>query len=260
MTHEVIDPTRVGESLQGLADPTTRDRAAIWGGFALGLLATPLLVLAFAGMVAQWYGGFDVDVKRELAISTTRDIADAIDRYVTDHHRLPKQPAGLQALVPKYLARVPDDPWGHPFAFQTSAGTVWADVVSYGADGRPGGDGAGADISARFGWLGTRPPALLNVAGRVALCIVPLLAFLAALRWRWGEGLLAGTATLWATLLLATLGMAMRGITAALLPLIAGLLCMAGAVAVLRRLRGALPATCVAAMTASFILWYLITT
>ncbi len=54
-------------------------------------------------------------------------------------------PASLDDLVPGVFASVPVDPWGHPFIFEaTSRGYR---LSCLGADGVPGGDGDGADLS-----------------------------------------------------------------------------------------------------------------
>ena len=60
---------------------------------------------------------------------------------------------------------MPRDPWGNPYVYEPS-GADWADVLSYGADGQPGGKGAGADISGRFGRLGSTPARLPALARR----------------------------------------------------------------------------------------------
>ena len=65
---------------------------------------------------------------------------------------------GLQALVAKpagqpsanwkgpYLDRLPKDPWNQPYQYQQPGQHGEIDVFSYGADGRPGGEGENADI------------------------------------------------------------------------------------------------------------------
>ena len=70
----------------------------------------------------------------------------------------PTNEEGLQALrvrVPgarswngPYLRKeIWVDPWGHPFVYRYRGRSERPDVISYGADGRPGGDGVAADIS-----------------------------------------------------------------------------------------------------------------
>ena len=95
-----------------------------------------------------------VRVKQDLQGVTT-----ALNMYKLDNHRYPSNEQGLQALTAKpsgqpeapnwhgpYLDRVPKDPWDHPYQFQQPGQHGEVDIYSYGADGRPGGDGDDADI------------------------------------------------------------------------------------------------------------------
>ncbi len=95
-----------------------------------------------------------VRVKQDLQGVTT-----ALSMYKLDNHRYPSSEQGLQALVAKpsgtpeapnwkgpYLDRLPKDPWDHPYQFQQPGQHGDIDIYSYGADGRPGGDGEDADI------------------------------------------------------------------------------------------------------------------
>ncbi|GHG74748.1 type II secretion system protein GspG [Comamonas sp. JC664] len=66
------------------------------------------------------------------------------------HHRLmgrfPTKEEGFNLLIDaRLLDRVPEDPWGHPYVYWMN-GDKGA-VVSYGADGKPGGSGLDADLS-----------------------------------------------------------------------------------------------------------------
>ncbi len=95
-----------------------------------------------------------VRVKQDLQGVTT-----ALSMYKLDNHRFPSGEQGLQALVVKpsgspeapnwkgpYLDRLPKDPWDHPYQYQQPGQHGDIDIYSYGADGRPGGDGDDADI------------------------------------------------------------------------------------------------------------------
>jgi general secretion pathway protein G len=45
-----------------------------------------------------------------------------------------------------YLERLPNDPWGNPYQYLNPGVHGEIDVFSYGADGKPGGEGNDADI------------------------------------------------------------------------------------------------------------------
>jgi len=78
-------------------------------------------------------------------------LAEALERYRADCGRYPNVSVGLRGLVEEdtvagwrgpYIKKVPRDPWGRPFLYLPSG-----DVLSYGADGKPGGDSVNSDIS-----------------------------------------------------------------------------------------------------------------
>ena len=91
-------------------------------------------------------------------------LATALDAYRLDTGRYPTTEQGLTALVEAptvdatsnwrgpYLRRaVPLDPWGTPYVYRSPGeqNEGGFDLLSYGADGRAGGDGDNADI---LGW------------------------------------------------------------------------------------------------------------
>lgn len=89
----------------------------------------------------------------------TRDaeaIAKTLDRYKTDCGVYPDTRKGLNALLfddgstgwnGPYLTRPPVDRWGRPYLYFLSDGSP--EIVSYAADGKPGGAFFNADISSR---------------------------------------------------------------------------------------------------------------
>ena len=87
-------------------------------------------------------------------------IQTALTHYRLDMQTFPTQAQGLQALVevPRgvrrperyqpggYVQNLPDDPWGNPYVYIYPGQFGEYDILSYGADGRPGGEGLNADI------------------------------------------------------------------------------------------------------------------
>lgn len=88
-------------------------------------------------------------------------IVSALNLYKLDNFVFPSTEQGLDALIAKpggqpdapnwkgpYLqARsVPKDPWGRPYQYTQPGQRGEFDIYSYGADGKPGGDGEAADI------------------------------------------------------------------------------------------------------------------
>jgi general secretion pathway protein G len=87
-------------------------------------------------------------------------INQALKLYRLDIGRYPTTEQGLKALVERptsepipqnwktggYLSSVPKDPWGNPYQYSNPGTRSEIDVMSYGADGKPGGTGTDADI------------------------------------------------------------------------------------------------------------------
>lgn len=93
-------------------------------------------------------------------VAARQDIAalmQALKLYRLDNGRYPGAEQGLQALVKPpqgsgavpvtpYLERLPNDPWGHPYQYQNPGKQGDIDVLSLGADSKPGGEASNADI------------------------------------------------------------------------------------------------------------------
>lgn len=201
-------------------------------GFTVGFAGTPL-VISFANGV---FMNGAPSVEQKIALATTRQLVLALDEYRTDHLRLPDQSAGLEALVPTYLSRVPLDPWGHPYVYSAGADALWADVLSYGADGSSGGTEAAGDISGRFGLLAPGASWFVRLLTQGTFLLIPLLGLAGAVdRW-WAVGMLGGCASLFGLLLLAMIdGFGLH----TLLALPVAIACLTGSIAMFWRLPGA---------------------
>ena len=80
----------------------------------------------------------------------TRQDADKVAAYATEQglQALRVQPEGVENWQGPYLQKeIGNDPWGHPYVyhFPGEHGDE-PDIISYGLDGAPGGDGFNADI------------------------------------------------------------------------------------------------------------------
>ena len=88
------------------------------------------------------------DIER-LFSDTPDNFIVTYDAYL--HDDLPTKPANAEAAQgwagPYLDEEVPQDPWGHPYQYapQASSNNPFT-LYSYGADGKPGGEGQDADI------------------------------------------------------------------------------------------------------------------
>jgi len=102
------------------------------------------------------------DARVATAKAQIESFGTALDGYRLDNGRYPTTTQGLAALWQKpvidppsgwtepYLRKpVPDDPWGRPYLYVAPGKVNPAsyDLLTYGADGQPGGEGDNADIT-----------------------------------------------------------------------------------------------------------------
>jgi general secretion pathway protein G len=98
------------------------------------------------------------DARTTAAKTDVKNIMTALRMYRLDNQRYPTAEQGLQALqvrpttgpVPSnwkpYVEKLPNDPWGQPYQYLNPGIKGEIDVMSFGADGQPGGEGNNADI------------------------------------------------------------------------------------------------------------------
>lgn len=133
-------------------------------GFTLIELMVVIVILGIlAGLVVPKLVGRKDDAMIVKAKADIEALGTALDLYKLDNDFYPTTEQGLQALVevpetgrlPKkwkkggYLdkSRVPKDPWGNDYLYLSPGMSGDYDIVSYGADGVEGGEGADKDIN-----------------------------------------------------------------------------------------------------------------
>ncbi len=128
-------------------------------GFTLlELLVVVVIIGLLAGLVAPRYFDSVSKSKSKIAKAQIESLDKALDQYRLDVGSYPTAEQGLSALntqpsgVAKwqgpYLKKaLPADPWGNDYAYVLQAGAGAIDIISYGADGKPGGTGEAQDVS-----------------------------------------------------------------------------------------------------------------
>ena len=127
-------------------------------GFTLlELLVVMVIIGLLAGYVGPKLFGQIGKSETKAAKAQIDALSKALDQYRIDVGRYPSSEQGLAALVQKpadepkwqgpYLAKnVPPDPWGKPYQYRAPGQHGDYDLLSYGRDGQPGGDGDNADV------------------------------------------------------------------------------------------------------------------
>jgi general secretion pathway protein G len=116
-------------------------------GFTLlELLVVIVIIGLLAGYVAPRY--FSQVGKSEIQVAKAQidSFEKALDQYRLDTRRYPSTEEGLQALQPYLKKAVPNDPWGRPYVYRAPGQKGDFDLLSYGRDGKAGGNGEDADI------------------------------------------------------------------------------------------------------------------
>jgi general secretion pathway protein G len=131
-------------------------------GFTLIEIMVVVVILAVLGALVVPKILENVDKARVTrAQSDIRAIQTALDLYRLDNFKYPTTEQGLQALVKQpsdptitnyrsggYLPSLPKDPWNNPYQYVSpGADGRDYDIITYGRDGKPGGEGYDADIS-----------------------------------------------------------------------------------------------------------------
>ena len=134
-------------------------RTAAQAGFTLiEMMVVVVIIGVLAALIVPNVLGKLDEAKVTAARTDISTITQALKFYKLDNQRYPTQDQGLQALVAKpatepmppnwkpYLEKLPNDPWGRPYQYLNPGVKGEVDVMSYGADGQPGGEGINADI------------------------------------------------------------------------------------------------------------------
>ncbi len=140
------------------------ERRCTNGGFTLIELMVVIVILGIlAGLIIPRIMGRPEEARQMKAKVQMESIETALRLYKLDNGDYPTTEQGLQALVepptvgelPKawrqggYLekGKMPKDPWENDYIYLCPGLHGDFDLISYGADGQPGGEGKNADIN-----------------------------------------------------------------------------------------------------------------
>lgn len=127
-----------------------------------------LIVLVILGLLAALVGPTLFQrinpAKQSVARSQIENFMTALDSYFVDTGQFPTTQQGLAALRAKpesagkwagpYLKKeIPKDPWGNAYQYRAPGRNGGYEIVSYGADGKEGGEGENQDVNS---WEGEK--------------------------------------------------------------------------------------------------------
>jgi general secretion pathway protein G len=130
-------------------------------GFTLIEIVVAIAILAILAsiIVPRVIGKID-DATVAKAKSDVQALGTALNLYKLDNYAYPSTDQGLEALVAKpggqpeaanwktggYVERLPKDPWNRDYLYLSPGQHGEIDIYTLGRDGKPGGEGADADV------------------------------------------------------------------------------------------------------------------
>lgn len=130
-------------------------------GITLVEMIVVLAIIAIvAGLIIPNVIGRPDEARVTVATADMQSVSSALKMYRLDNKTYPTTSQGLAALVNKpssapvpqnwhsegYLGQLPTDPWGNPYVYRSPGATGAFDLMSLGADGKPGGEEFDADL------------------------------------------------------------------------------------------------------------------
>ena len=137
---------------------TSLKRRAHAGFTLIELMVVLVIIGVLAALIVPNVLDRADDARATAARTDVNNLMQALKLYRLDNQRYPTSEQGLQALVTKptagvippnwkpYLEKLPNDPWGRPYQYLNPGVKGEIDIMSFGADGQPGGEGKNADV------------------------------------------------------------------------------------------------------------------
>jgi len=124
-------------------------------GFSLVEIMIVIVIIGLmAAMVTINVRGYLISAKQARVKQDIATIVDALGRFYGVYDRYPTNEEGLAILAKPSeklpeppLTAEPKDPWDKPYQYNCPGANAPFEVISYGADGREGGEGINADLS-----------------------------------------------------------------------------------------------------------------
>lgn len=136
-------------------------RQADAGVTLIEMMVVLVIIAIIAALIVPNVIGRPDEARVTVAKSDIRTLAASLELYRLDARVYPTTEQGLDALVHRpalepvpqvwaeggYLAALPQDPWGNAYIYVSPGQSAPFDLMSYGADGAPGGTGINADLT-----------------------------------------------------------------------------------------------------------------
>jgi general secretion pathway protein G len=136
----------------------SRKRNTRAGVTLIEMLVVVTIIVLFAAVAVPAFFKILEEQKPKAAKTQIAELLSALGHYDLSVGTFPTTEQGLQALRVNpgvvanwkgpYLSKdIPLDPWGHPYVYKyPGEHGEEPDIISYGRDGQPGGEGENADV------------------------------------------------------------------------------------------------------------------
>ena len=119
----------------------------------LELMVVIVIIGLLAGLVTVRTRSYLVLSKQNAAKVEIAKVVEALEAYYAVHGRYPTNEEGFAVLVERsdsfpdgLLSKIPKDPWKNEYVYNCPGRHSAFEVISYGADGREGGEHENKDI------------------------------------------------------------------------------------------------------------------
>lgn len=125
-----------------------RSRWAWVGALAMIVVNAYIILNLIVFYVFPRVIGHSAQANRAMASADIAELRNAVNRFRIDCDRMPTHAEGLPSLLkckargwhgPSMVHDLQDDPWGNPYVYRDLGNDQFV-VVSYGSDGKPGGE------------------------------------------------------------------------------------------------------------------------
>lgn len=126
---------------------TNRRRRTQAGVTLIEMMVVVIIIALFAVLVGPNLFKQTDKARVTAAMVAINNLEAALVEYHADNGVFPTQEQGLDALRPYLKKFDPLDPWKHPYIYKyPGEHGDEPDIICYGADGQPGGEGVNGDI------------------------------------------------------------------------------------------------------------------